>query len=272
MGAYNSKEADSTYIMQNHSVPYKIDEEKKDIAIKYAQEKEQQAIIAIQNEDNAKQLAIQLKQEAEKANAVALQVINAISTSQENKQNAVDYINNLNDKIINAEYEVSKAIEERIKAQKSAEVALQRAKFADEVVNINNDINVLKISNTNTKNKFRFTDEFQLKCPENYTQRGTYCSKIIEISNSSFGNIDVEQFADTKKTNTQKKKSNSSFIIIIILILILVAFYFYYKNNNAQNNNAINNNALNNNALNNNALNNNALNNNALNNYFNVNK
>ena len=247
MGAYNSKEDDSTFIMQNHSVPYKIDEEKKDIAIKYAQEKEQQAMIAIQNEDTAKQLALQLKQEAEKANTVALQVINAISTSQENKQKAVDYINNLNDKIMNAEYEVSKATEDRIKAQKSAEVALQRAKFADEVVNINNDINVLKISNTNTKNKFRFTDEFQLKCPENYTQRGTYCSKIIEISNSSFGNNDIEKFGDTKKINKQNKKSNSSFIFIVILVLILVAlYYFYYKNNNNQNNN----NDLNNNANN----------------------
>lgn len=236
MGAYNSKD-DSTNIIQNQSIPYKIDEDKKDMAIKYAQEKEQQAKIAIQNEDTAKRLAIQLKQEAEKANTVALQVINAISTSQENKQKVIDYVNNLNDKIKNAEYEVSKAIEERIKAQNSADVALQRAKFADEVVNINNDINILKITNKNTKNKFIYTDKFQLKCPENYTQNGIYCSKIIEISNSSFGN-DVEKFTDTKKINKQKKKSNSSFIFIVILVLILIALYFYDKNKNKQGNNS----------------------------------
>jgi len=74
-----------------------------------------------------------------------------------------------------------------------------------------------KISNKVTKGKFKLVDGFQLKCPDGFVQQGTHCGRLIEISNSSFGEGNVEGFENAKQSN--------SLLILIILVLIVVLAY-----------------------------------------------
>jgi len=201
----------------------KIDEEKAAKALKEAQEKAEQAIIAIQNEESAKILAEKLKQEANEAHQLAAQIVSTSTASQEVQQKLVDNAVELAEKSRIADYEVGKANEERIRAEKSAEVAKQQATIAKEITKINTGLDIsnmkpsIKISNKVTKGKFKLVDGFQLKCPDGFVQQGTHCGRLIEISNSSFGEGDVEGFENTRESN--------SFIILIILVLIIVLAY-----------------------------------------------
>jgi hypothetical protein len=187
--------------------------------------KEDLAKTAILNEESAKQLAEEFKKKVEDAKLIATQVIDQSVASQEVQQHLVDSIIDLTEKSKLAQYEVEKASEERIKATQSAEIALQQAKFAQDLTKLTDylDITNMKpsivISNKVTKGKFKLVDGFQLKCPDDFIQQGTYCGRLIELSNSSFGDGDIEGFENTKEDNT----------IIILLILVLLAI-LYYRN------------------------------------------
>jgi hypothetical protein len=75
----------------------------------------------------------------------------------------------------------------------------------------------IKISNKINKGKFKLVDGFQLKCPEGFVQQDTYCGRLIEISNSTFGDDNVEGFENTKQ-------SNSLLILLIIFLIIILAY------------------------------------------------
>jgi hypothetical protein len=192
----------------------KINEEKVIKILKYAQEKEQQLKIVTQNEKSAKKLAEKLKIEAMTARTLASQVLSTHNATQEVHQHLVDNVTNLAEKAQLAQYEASKASEERIKAVNSANVASQQAKIAKELSNFNNlsDMSFMKptISNTLSKDKFKFVDNFQLKCPQGFVQQGTNCRRLIKIPN-------IEGFKNVNESNT--------LLIIIILILIIILAY-----------------------------------------------
>lgn len=213
-----SKSVQNDLVANNNLI--KIDEKK---ALKEAKEKAQQAIIAIKNEEFAKKLADKLKKEADNASQIATQIVSSSSASQEVQQKLVDNAVELAEKARIADYEVGKAIEERIRAERSAEVANQQATIAKEITKINTELDItnmkpsIKITNKVTKGKFKLVHGFQLKCPDGFVQQGTHCGRLIEISNSSFGEGDVEGFENTRESN--------SFIILIILVLIIVLAY-----------------------------------------------
>lgn len=214
----NEEKANKPAYLVPNVAQIKMDEEKAANAIKDAQIKEEKAKLAAQNEESAKKLAEQLKNEATSAFTLASQVLSTPSATQEVQQHLVDNANNLADKAQIAQYEASKASEERIKAVQAANAANQQAIMAKELINLNNTLDTsTKISNKVTKGTFKLVNNFQLKCPDGFIQQGINCGHLIEISNSSFGEGDVEGFKNTKQSN--------SLLILIILFLIIVLIY-----------------------------------------------
>jgi hypothetical protein len=201
----------------------KIDEEKAIKALKEAADKTEQAKLATTAEESARKLAETLKQQANEAQNVAIQVINTPNATQEVQQQLIDNANVLTEQAKIAENEAIKASEERMKAEKTADKANQQAKIARNLVDLNGPLDIsnmkpsISISNKVTKGRFRLVDGFQLRCPDGFVQQGTHCGRLIEISNSSFGEGDVEGFENTKQSN--------SLLVLIILVLLIVLAY-----------------------------------------------
>lgn len=129
-----------------------MDNEKAMKIIKYAQDKIELAKIAINNEETAKILAEKLKKEAEDAQLIATQVGNTLTVSQDVRFKLVDNALELAERSNHANYEVAKASEERIKAERTVELANQRIMIAQNINKIANKVGIIPNTFENFKN------------------------------------------------------------------------------------------------------------------------
>jgi hypothetical protein len=194
--------------------------------INFSKEKENELSNAINNYNNASNIALTLNKETEDAIAIAVDIINNPDTNQETAQNLIDNVNFLNEKAKIADYEVQKAIEEKIKIEKTVEISKQKSKIAEDILNLNlnNKIDILnmdpliRIPEETIKNKTKFIDRFELKCPDGFNQNKKYCERVIEIYNPSIEN------------NIKKNDKSNSYNFLIIIIILILLFVIYYRN------------------------------------------
>ena len=173
-----------------NNVQINDDKNKTTNAIKDAQDKEMNAKLAIQRENQLKEKVEKLKKDIAQAYLIAEQV--GIATPDV-KQKIMDNIISLTEQIKLADFETAKATEEKIKAIKMAEIAVQQAKMAQELNTMNMQINKMP------KHKRRFVNKFPLQCPNGFVKQGNFCGHFVDVPDNGvqqLPNNGVQQLPD----------------------------------------------------------------------------
>ena len=134
-----------------------------------AEKQKQLAQLARDNEERAKQQVQQVKAEVNQAYVLATQANNP-----EVQQTLINNVNMLIDQQKLVEDEFAKANKDKKMMDQAAKIAINKAKFAQDIRRINNFV---------PENNMVFVNKFTLQCPKGFVQQGLQCGTFVKVPN-----------------------------------------------------------------------------------------